>query len=94
MTPEEIFGKFVSERIMVKEARYVDDIANGPQPIALKATNSKEALPNKVAQVEAVGLNEEEMALVIKRFKTALKGRKEYSNKNKSRGKTFLLQMQ
>jgi hypothetical protein len=26
------------------------------------------------------------MALVIKRFKTALKGRKEYSNKNKSRG--------
>jgi hypothetical protein len=31
-----------------------------------------------VAQVEAVGLNEEEMALVIKRFKTALKGHKEY----------------
>jgi hypothetical protein len=31
-----------------------------------------------VAQVEATGLNEEEMALVIKRFKTALKGRKEY----------------
>jgi hypothetical protein len=27
------------------------------------------------------------MALVIKRFKTALKGRKEYPNKNKSRGK-------
>jgi hypothetical protein len=30
MTPEEILGKFVSERMMVKEARYVDDIANGP----------------------------------------------------------------
>jgi hypothetical protein len=28
---------------------------------------SKEALPNKVAQVEAAGLNEEEMALAIKR---------------------------
>jgi hypothetical protein len=27
------------------------------------------------------------MALIIKRFKTALKGRKEYPNKNKSRGK-------
>jgi hypothetical protein len=40
-----------------------------------------------VAQVEAVGLNEDEMTLIIKRFKTALKGRKEYSNKNKSRGK-------
>jgi hypothetical protein len=42
-----------------------------------------------VAQVEAAGLNKEEMALVIKQFKTALKGRKEYPNKNKS----FLLQM-
>jgi hypothetical protein len=40
-----------------------------------------------VAQVEAVGLNEDEMALIIKRFKTALKGRKEYSTKNKAKGK-------
>jgi hypothetical protein len=70
----------------------VDDIANGPlplyesQPVALKATNSKEALPNKVAQVEAAELNEDEMALVIKHFKTALKGRNEYPNKNKSKG--------
>jgi hypothetical protein len=93
MTPEEILGKFVSRRMMVKEARYVDDISNGPlalyepQPIALKATNNKDALPNKVAQVEAAGLNEDEMALVIKHFKTALKGRKEYPNKNKSKGK-------
>jgi hypothetical protein len=37
--------------------------------------------------VEAVRLNEEEMALVIKCFKTALKGCKEYPNKNESRGK-------
>jgi hypothetical protein len=44
-------------------------------------------LPSKVAQVEAAGLNEEEMALIIKRFKTALKGRKEYPNKNKTKGK-------
>jgi hypothetical protein len=93
MTPEEILGKFVSGRLMVKEARYVDDIANGPLPlyepqlIALKAISSKEAVPNKVAKVEAAGLNEEEMALVIKSFKTALKGRKEYPNKNKSKRK-------
>jgi hypothetical protein len=78
---------------MVKEARYVDDIANGPlplyepQPVTLKETNNKEVLPNKVAQVEATRLNEDKIALVIKRFKTALKGRKEYPNKNKSRGK-------
>jgi hypothetical protein len=93
MTPEEIIGKFVSGRMLVKEARYVDDAANEPlplyelQPVALKATNSKEVLPSKVAQVEAAGLNEDEMALIIKRFKNALKGRKEYPNKNKSKGK-------
>ena len=58
-----------------------------PQTIALKATRSKEALPSKVAQVEAVGLNDEEMALIIKRFKKALKGHKEHPNKNKTKGK-------
>jgi hypothetical protein len=73
MMPEEILGKFVSGRMMVKEARYVDDALNGPlpiyelQPVALKATSSKEALPSKVAQVEATSLNEDEMALIIKR---------------------------
>jgi hypothetical protein len=93
MTPEEILGKFVSGSMMVKEAQYVDDALNGPlpvyepQPVALKATSSREALPSRVAQVEAVGLNEDEMALIIKRFKTALRGRKEYPNKNKTRGK-------
>jgi hypothetical protein len=30
MSFKEILGKFVSVRMMVKEARYVDDIANGP----------------------------------------------------------------
>jgi hypothetical protein len=72
---------------------YVDDALNGPlplyepQPVALKASSSKEALPSKVAQVEVAGLNEDEMALIIKCFKIALKGRNEYPNKNKSRGK-------
>jgi hypothetical protein len=91
MSPEEVLGKFVSGRMMIKEARYVDDALNGPihepQVIALKASSSKEALPSKVAQVEAVGLNEEEMALIIKHFKTALKGRKEHPKKNRTKGK-------
>jgi hypothetical protein len=71
----------------------VDDALNGPLPvhepqtIALKATSNRETLPSKVAQVEDAGLNENEMALIIKRFKTALKGHKEYPNKNKARGK-------
>jgi hypothetical protein len=91
MTPEEILRKFVSGRMMIKEARYVDDASNGPihepQTVALKATRSREALPSKVAQVEAAGLNEEEMALIIKRFKMTLKGRKEHPNKSKTKGK-------
>jgi hypothetical protein len=84
---------------MVKEARYVDDALNGPlpvyepQPVALKATSSRETLPRKVAQVEAASLNEDEMALIIKHFKTALKGRKEYPQQKQSKGKALLLQM-
>jgi hypothetical protein len=77
--------------MMIKEARYVDEALNGPihepQTVALKATSSREALPSKVAQVEAAGLNENEMALIIKRFKTTLKGRKEHPNKSKTKGK-------
>jgi hypothetical protein len=97
MLPKEILGKFVSGRMMVKEARYVDDIANEPlplyepHPVAIKTMAWTETLPNKVAQVEVVRLNEEEMALIIKRFKTALKVCKDYPNKNKSRGKRSFL---
>jgi hypothetical protein len=93
MLLEEILGKFLNGRMMVKEARYVDDITNKPlthyepRPVALKATTSMVTLQNKVVQVDVVGLNEEEMALVIKRFKTALKGCKDYPTKNKSWGK-------
>jgi hypothetical protein len=94
MSPEEILGKFVSGHMMAKEARYVDDIANGslpqhyePQPVALKARANKDALPDKTMQIEAVGLNEDEMMLVIKRFKTALKGHKDNPNRSKSKGK-------
>jgi hypothetical protein len=70
----------------------VDDALNGPlliyepQPVALKATSSRETLPSKVAQVEAAELNEDEMALIIKRFKTALKGRKSTPTRTKQRG--------
>jgi hypothetical protein len=56
MMPEEILGKFVSGCKIDKEARYINDVANGslphysdPHPITLKAMKSKEALPDKVA---------------------------------------------
>jgi hypothetical protein len=54
--------------------------------VAFKVTNEKATLLSKVAQVETTDFNDEEMAFVIKRFKTALKGRKDY-NKNKSKEK-------
>jgi hypothetical protein len=57
------------------------------QRVALKATNIKEALPDTVAQIEEVDLNEDEMALVIKRFKTALKERNEYPQQEQIKGK-------
>jgi hypothetical protein len=60
---------------------------NAQSTIVLLASLCRETLPSKVAQVEAAGLNEDEMTLIIKRFKTALKGRKEYPNMNKTRGK-------
>jgi hypothetical protein len=91
MVPEEIFSKFVSHQMMVKDVNYIEYVANRSTPsiesqvIAFKATNEKEVLPSKVAQVEVVGFNDEKMLLVIKRFKSALKGHKDY-NKNKSKG--------
>jgi hypothetical protein len=38
ISPEEILGKFVSGCMMVKEARYVDDIANEPLSLIRDAT--------------------------------------------------------
>jgi hypothetical protein len=32
MTSKEILGKFVSERMIAKEARYIDDVANRNLP--------------------------------------------------------------
>jgi hypothetical protein len=40
-----------------------------------------------VAQVEAARLNEDVMAIIIKRFKTALKGRKEYPQQEQNKEK-------
>jgi hypothetical protein len=45
MSLEKVLGKFVSHQMMVKKAKYIDDIANGSLPsteqqaIAFKATN-------------------------------------------------------
>jgi hypothetical protein len=71
LVPKEVLGKFVSHQMMVRDAKYIDDVTNGStsftesQVVAFKATNEKEVIPNKVAQVEAGNLNDEEMVLVV-----------------------------
>jgi hypothetical protein len=32
MVPEEVLGKFVSHQMVVKDAKYIDDNANGSTP--------------------------------------------------------------
>jgi hypothetical protein len=64
MVSEEVLGKFISHQMMVKDAKYVDDLANRNilstemQVVDFKATNVKEVIPRKLAQVEATGLND------------------------------------
>ena len=54
MSPEEVLGTIVNHQMMVKDVKYINDIANGslpinePQATAFKAMNNKEALPSKV----------------------------------------------
>jgi hypothetical protein len=51
--------------MMFKVTKYIDNVSNGstpsnePQVVAFKATNDKDVIPNKVAQVEVVGINDE-----------------------------------
>jgi hypothetical protein len=95
MVPEEVLCKFVSHQMTVKDAKNIDDVANRSNPstksqtISFKEINEKKVIPSKMVQVEVVGLNDEEMALIIKCFKNALKGRKDYNNKSKGKHAYF-----
>jgi hypothetical protein len=81
--------------MMVKVVKYIDHVSNGSthtnelQVVAFKVTKDKEIIPYKVVQVEAVGLNDEEMTLIIKRFKSALKGCMNYNTKSKGKHAYF-----
>ena len=94
-----VLGKFVSHQMIVKNTKYVDNVSDGslpytdPELVAFKVTNDKEALPRKVAQVEAADLNEEEMVLFIKRFKTVLKGAQRILQQRQIKGEALLLQV-
>jgi hypothetical protein len=82
MSPEEI-GKFVSFELMIKDSKHIvnleQDATSIPevQPVAFKATKEKkeESMPSRLS-IDASKLDNEEMALIIKRFRQILKQRR------------------
>lgn len=83
MTPRGGAWKFLSHGMMVKDSKHVDDLHQGnipntkPQAIAFKTTSEKqEGAPSMELPIDLSKLNNEEMALVIKRFQQILKMQK------------------
>jgi hypothetical protein len=75
ITPEEVFGKFLSHEMMVKDSKYVMDlhqrnaITTEAQVVAFKSTSEKEEeAPSKEFPIAPFKLNDEEIALVMKSF--------------------------
>jgi hypothetical protein len=93
MSPEEVIGKFVSFKIMVKDSKHIVNLEQGAtstlevQPIAFKATEEKKGEPMPTARlpIDASKFDNEEMALIIKIFQQILKQRKgkEYKHRSK-----------
>jgi hypothetical protein len=93
MSPEEVIGKFVSFELMIKDSKHIVNLEQGAtstpkaQPVAFKATKEKkeESTPSRLP-IDASKLDNEEMALIIKRFRQILKQRKgkDYKPRSKS----------
>jgi hypothetical protein len=92
MSPDEVIGKFVSFKLMVKDFKHIRNKDHGatatlePQPVAFKATKEKEeTTPNKGLQINTSKLDKEDMAPIIKCFRQILKQRngKEYKPHSK-----------
>jgi hypothetical protein len=92
MSPEEVIGKFVSFKLMIKDSKHIVNLEQGAtstprvQPIAFKATKEekKESTSSRLP-IDASKLDNEEMALIIKSFRQILKQRrgKEYKSCSK-----------
>jgi hypothetical protein len=83
MSPEEFIGKFVSFELMIKGSKQIVNLEQGGtstpevQPVAFKATEEKkEETTSSRLPIDASKLNNEEMALIIKRFRQILKQRR------------------
>jgi hypothetical protein len=92
MSPEEVIGKFVSFKLMIKDSKHIVNLEQGTtsisevQPVAFKATEEKkeESTPSRLL-VDASKIDNEEMALIIKSFRQILKQRKGKDYKPRSK---------
>jgi hypothetical protein len=81
MSPDEVIGKFVSFKLMIKGSKKIIEqgASSTPneQPVAFKATKEKkeDSTPSRVP-IDASKLDNEEMTLIIKSFRQILKQRK------------------
>jgi hypothetical protein len=83
MSPEEVIDKFVSFELMIKDSKHIVNLEQGAtsipemQPVAFKATEEKkdESTPSRLP-IDASKLDNEEMTLIIERFRQILKQRK------------------
>jgi hypothetical protein len=91
MSPKEVIGKFVSFELMIKDSKHIVNLEQGAtstpevQPVAFKATEEKEESTSSRLPIDASRLDNEEMALIIKRFRQILKQRrgKDYKPRSK-----------
>jgi hypothetical protein len=92
MSPEELIGKFVIFKILIKDSKHIVNLEQGitstpeVQPIAFKATEEKkeESTPSRLP-IDASKLDNKEMALIIKSFRQILKQKrgKDYKPRSK-----------
>jgi hypothetical protein len=83
MSSEEVIGKFVSFKLMIKDSKHIVNLEQGTtstpeaQPVAFKATKEKkeESTPSRLP-IDVSKLDNEEMALIIKSFRQILNQRK------------------
>jgi hypothetical protein len=81
MSPEEVIGKFVSFKLMIKGSKKIIEqgatSTSKVQPVAFKVTEEekKDSTPNRVP-IDASKLDNEEMALIIKSFRQIPKQRR------------------
>jgi hypothetical protein len=90
MSPEEVISMFVNFELMIKYSKHIINLEQGAtstsevQPVAFKATEEKESTPSRLP-IDASKLDNEEVALIIKRFRQILKQRrgKDYKPRSK-----------